>query len=84
MLGFASLNPTYELLTDMIMPEINGPELTRQLLIRYPKLRQLFISGYTANGISHQGSILKKNMVFLQKPFTIKDLSRKIREALDK
>ncbi len=54
------------LLTDVVMPEMNGRDLTRNLLSLYPKLKPLFMSGYTANVIAHQGvldevSILSRN-----------------------
>ncbi len=69
------------LMTDVIMPEMNGRELARRLLSLYPELKCLFMSGYTANVIAHHG-VLEEGVPFLQKPFTLKDLSAKIRAAL--
>lgn len=69
------------LMTDVVMPEMNGRDLAQKLLSLYPGLKQLFMSGYTANVIAHQG-VLDKSVQFLQKPFTLHDLAAKVREAL--
>lgn len=69
------------LMTDVIMPEMNGKELSTQLLRKYPHIKILFLSGYTANVIAHHG-IIDEGIHFLQKPFSRKDLSHKIREVL--
>jgi len=70
------------LITDVIMPEMNGRELSEQLRLLYPNLKILFTSGYTANVIVHRG-ILEEDVCFIPKPFSKKDLAVKIREALD-
>ena len=70
------------LLTDVIMPEMNGKELSTQLLSMHPDVKVLYVSGYTANVIAHHG-IIDEGINFLQKPFSKKDLSLKIREVLD-
>lgn len=69
------------LLTDVIMPEMNGRELSSRLLARHPGLKVLYMSGYTANVIAHHG-VLDAGIHFLNKPFSSKELSVKIREAL--
>ena len=69
------------LLTDVVMPEMNGRDLARNLLSLYPDLKRLFMSGYTANVIAHHG-VLDAGVHFLQKPFSIGELAAKIREAL--
>ncbi len=69
------------LLTDVIMPKKNGKELYAELQQFRPDLKVLFMSGYTANVIGHHG-ILDEDVNFLQKPFTIQDLSQKVRRAL--
>jgi two-component system, cell cycle sensor histidine kinase and response regulator CckA len=69
------------LITDVIMPEMNGKSLFEKLRLMRPGLKSLYMSGYTANVISHHG-VLDKNLNFIQKPFTIKMLARKVREAL--
>ncbi|MFW6154551.1 MAG: PAS domain S-box protein [Planctomycetota bacterium] len=71
------------LVTDVVMPEMNGRDLARQLLSIYPDLKRLFISGYTANVIAHHG-VLDAGVHFIQKPFTRDDLATKVREALDR
>ena len=68
-------------ITDVIMPEMNGRELLEQLQRIQPEIKHLFMSGYTANIISHQG-ILDEGVHFIQKPFTLKDLAIKIRTVL--
>ncbi|HTY38740.1 MAG TPA: ATP-binding protein [Bacteroidota bacterium] len=69
------------LLTDVIMPEMNGKELQEQLLKVSPGMKTLFISGYTANIVAEHG-VLEKETQFLQKPFTPESLLRKIRSVL--
>ena len=69
------------LITDVVMPEMNGRELAQKLLKRHPKVKRLFMSGYTANVIAHHG-VLDAGIHFIQKPFAINDLSVKIRQAL--
>ena len=70
------------LMTDVVMPEMNGRDLAKRLLSLYPSLKRLFMSGYTANVIAHHG-ILDEGVYFIQKPFSIKDLAAKVSEALD-
>ena len=70
------------LMTDVVMPEMNGRDLARTLLGLYPDLKRLFMSGYTADIIAHHG-VLDNGVLFIQKPFAMKDLAAKIREALD-
>ncbi|MEW6079983.1 MAG: PAS domain S-box protein [Thermodesulfobacteriota bacterium] len=69
------------LMTDVIMPEMNGRELAERLRVQYPGLKIMFMSGYTANVIAHHG-ILDKGVHFIQKPFSKQDLALKVREAL--
>jgi signal transduction histidine kinase/CheY-like chemotaxis protein len=70
------------LITDVIMPKMNGHELASKLKIEYPDLKVLFMSGYTANVISHHG-VLEEGINFISKPFSKKDLAIKIREVLN-
>jgi CheY-like chemotaxis protein len=71
------------LITDVVMPEMNGRDLALQMTALYPHIELLFMSGYTANVIAHQG-VLDKGVEFIQKPFPIKDLAVKVRKVLDK
>jgi two-component system, cell cycle sensor histidine kinase and response regulator CckA len=70
------------LMTDVIMPEMNGRDLARNLLSLYPNIKCLFTSGYTANVIAHHG-VLDEGIHFIQKPFSAQDLAVKLREALN-
>jgi PAS domain S-box-containing protein len=70
------------LVTDVVMPEMNGRELASKLLLKYPKLRCLYMSGYTANVIAHHG-VLDDGVHFIQKPFARGDLAAAVRRALD-
>ena len=67
------------LMTDVVMPGRNGRELAKNLSSLYPDLKVIFMSGYTANVIEHHG-VLDQGVNFIQKPFTMNDLSAKIRE----
>jgi PAS domain S-box-containing protein len=69
------------LVTDMVMPKMSGRELADRLLELDPQLKVLFISGYTGDSAARNG-ILEGEMAFLQKPFGLRDLARKIREVL--
>ncbi len=69
------------MLTDVIMPEMNGRELANRIQSAYPKIKVIFMSGYTENAIVHQG-ILEEGITFLQKPFTPENLLIKIRAVL--
>ena len=73
--------PIHLLLTDVIMPEMNGRDLATKLQENRPPLRHLFMSGYTADVIAHHG-VLDEGVHFIQKPFTKKALAAKIREVL--
>ena len=70
------------LLTDVVMPEMSGPELADGLRQIMPRLQVVYMSGYTENAIVHRG-ILAKNIHFLQKPITPNALAAVVRTALD-
>ena len=71
------------LISDVVMPEMNGRELAKLISDLKPGLKCLFISGYTADVIAHRG-VLDQGVAFLQKPFSMKDLAFKVRQALDR
>jgi CheY-like chemotaxis protein len=70
------------LLTDVIMPEMNGRDLAGRLQVNQPWVICVFMSGYTADIIAHQG-VLQEGIHFIQKPFSQAVLAAKVREALD-
>ncbi len=70
------------LLTDVVMPEMNGRELAQQLGKQYPYMKRVFMSGYTADVIE-QRNLLDENVHFIQKPFTIEAMIQMVRVALD-
>ena len=70
------------LLTDVVMPEMNGKELSEQMQEIIPEIKILFMSGYTSNILGHNG-VLDERFHFVSKPFSRKVLSDKIREMLD-
>ena len=69
-------------ITDVVMPEMSGSELARQLGALRPGLPLLYMSGYTNDEIIRRG-VLDPGMAFLEKPFTSATLVRKVREILD-
>ena len=75
-------NAIHLLMTDVVMPEMNGRDLSKKLLSIYPGLKCLFMSGYTANVIAHHG-VLDTGVQFINKPFSKQDLAAKVREVLD-
>ena len=74
--------PLHLLLTDVVMPDMNGRELFSMAVEKYPSLKVLYMSGYTDDVIAHHG-VLDEGVAFIQKPFAIHDLAAKIREVLD-
>jgi CheY-like chemotaxis protein len=71
------------LLTDVVMPGMSGPELARSLEPLLPKIKVLYMSGYTDNAIVHHG-VLDEEANYIQKPFSLDSLARKVREILDR
>lgn len=69
------------LISDVVMPEMNGRELAKQVLSFHPYIKRLFVSGYTANVIAHHG-VLDEGVHFVQKPLSLESLGAKVREVL--
>jgi two-component system, cell cycle sensor histidine kinase and response regulator CckA len=81
-----NLAETYEgeihlLMTDVVMPEMNGRELAEHIMAVRHGIRCLFMSGYTSNVIAHRG-VLDAGVSFIQKPFSMQALAEKVREVL--
>ncbi len=70
------------LLTDVIMPEMTGSELSKKLYTSRPELKTLFMSGYTADVIANNG-VLDSGVNFIQKPFNVKSLSTAVHSILN-
>ncbi len=70
------------ILTDVIMPHMNGRELYERLAARRPGTKVLYMSGYTGDAIAHQG-VLDPGTAFIQKPFALRALLQKVREVLE-
>ena len=70
------------LLTDVVMPNMNGRELAERLSDLRPQMKVIFMSGYTDDAIVHHG-VLNSGMAFVQKPLTVSLLLGKLREVLD-
>jgi two-component system, cell cycle sensor histidine kinase and response regulator CckA len=71
------------LVTDVVLPKVSAKELVRRLKLQKPDLRVLYTSGYTENTVVHQG-VVDAGVSFLAKPYLPADLSRAVREVLDK
>ncbi len=69
------------LLTDVVLPGINGPGLYERLRRRLPGLKVLYMSGHAGNAAVHQG-VLDAGVAFMQKPFTLETIARKVRQVL--
>jgi two-component system cell cycle sensor histidine kinase/response regulator CckA len=74
--------PVDLLLTDVIMPEMNGKQLFERISNAYPDVRVLYMSGYTDNVIAHHG-VMEAGIHFIQKPFSVRALVAKVQEALE-
>jgi PAS domain S-box-containing protein len=79
----AHKGPLHLLLTDVVMPGLNGKALYREASVLHPGLKVLYMSGYTDNVIAHRG-VLDSGLAFIQKPFTVEAIAAKVREVLDR
>ena len=81
-LSAENAGPIHLLITDVVMPQMNGRQLAERLVTARPGLKCLYMSGYTADVIAHRG-ILDEGLRFIAKPFSLRVLAEKVREALD-
>ena len=82
-LADAHEGPIHLLLSDVVMPNMTGEVLADRLLSKHPKMKILFVSGYTDRALADQGSFLRGRDL-LVKPFTGGALARRVREVLDR
>ena len=78
----ASERPIDLVLTDLVMPEMGGRELVERLRARHPALKVLYMSGYSERAVTVDG-VMPPGTGFMEKPFTIEQLTRRTREILD-
>jgi len=70
-------------LSDVVMPQMSGPDLIKRLLSIHPKAEALFMSGYTADVIAQRG-VFAEGVAFIQKPFSAQELVARVREVLER
>jgi two-component system, cell cycle sensor histidine kinase and response regulator CckA len=83
-LAAAHEGPIDLLITDVVMPDLRGPELARRLIEQRPALATLFMSGYTDDTLGDDTSSFRVPVDFIQKPFSPSALAARVREMLDR
>ena len=76
------VGPIHLIITDVVLPQMNGKQLAERLAIARPGLKCLYMSGYTADIIANRG-VLDEGVSFIAKPFSLAVLASKVREVLD-
>lgn len=74
--------PIALVLTDVVMPRMNGPEVLRRLRERFPGIKAVYMSGHADDALAHHG-VIEEGLAFLEKPFTRDELTQRVREILD-
>ena len=69
-------------LTDVVIPRMNGPEVLKRLIERFPSIKGVLMSGHADDALVHHG-VIDEGPPFIEKPFTRHELSRRIREVMD-
>jgi PAS domain S-box-containing protein len=80
--GAKHMGPIHLLLTDVVMPQMSGPEVAEKLTVVRPEIKVLYMSGYPDHPVFSQNGV-RRDTAFLQKPFTPNVLTQKVREVLD-
>ena len=80
--SLTNASPSIFLLTDVVMPGMNGSDLAEQLKLMDPTLKTIYMSGYTSNPLVRKG-FANPRIAYLQKPFTLEALGKKVKEVLD-
>ena len=73
----------YLILTDVVMPQMNGPQVIERLMQVRQDFKALYMSGYADEAVLHH-RLLEKGVSIIHKPFTVEKLARKVKEVLDK
>jgi CheY-like chemotaxis protein len=81
--GAKHLGPIHLLLTDVVMPQMSGPEVAEKLCLARPEMKVLYMSGYPDHPVFAKGGV-RTNAMLLQKPFAPQELAQKVREVLDR
>jgi DNA-binding NtrC family response regulator len=76
--------PIHLMVTDIVMPEMTGMELAEHIKKGYPEMKVLYMSGYSLDSVGIDREKVEKGIEFIQKPFTVYELAKKVREVLDK
>jgi CheY-like chemotaxis protein len=74
--------PIALVLTDVVMPRMNGPEVLKRLQEKFPTIKGVYMSGHADDALAHHG-VIEEGLAFIEKPFTRDELGKRIREVLD-
>src|SRR5262249_46808632 len=80
--AFEKFGPVQLLVTDVVMPGMNGHDLSRKLTLLHPALKTIYMSGYNESSLLRH-DLEVQNVTYLQKPFTLESLTEKVKEVLE-